>query len=69
MSIWQKKISLKIFSFIFLRAPLYKVHRHMRFWNGSAWRTRSRACVFFNKETEESNPTSADQLKTVMMSY
>ena len=40
--------------------PLY---RQMGFWNGSAWRTRSRACAFFNKETEESNPSFSRPVK------
>ena len=52
MSIWHliEKISVaKFSSFTFLRAPLYSVLRQMEFWNGSAWRTRSRACPSFSR--------------------
>ena len=41
----------------------------MGFWNGPAWRTRSKACAFFDKETEESSPSFKTSRRPVMMSH
>ena len=70
MAFYRESISNKIFPKLHFLEHHCIVDRQMGFWNGPAWRTRSRACTLFDKETEESSPSfKTPRRQTVMMSH